>query len=100
MAFEVVWSLSSEKEFIKTLNYWSEKNQSKTYSLKLYSEIFKLITILKEYPNLGIKTNYKNNRIVITSNYKFIYEATKTQIKIKRFFDTRRNPQSILKFNK
>lgn len=100
MALDVIWSTSSEKEFINTLKFWIEKNQSNNYSLKLFAEVIKLSEILSEYPNLGLKSTYKTNRIIITSNFKLIYEATKTQIKIKRFFDARRNPKSILKFVK
>jgi hypothetical protein len=99
MALKVVWSKTSEKELIKTLLYWKEKNQSNTYSKKLFSELISATNLMAEFPNLGFPTSYQNNRILVSSNYKLIFEATKTQIKIKRFFDTRRNPKLINKFS-
>lgn len=98
MALNLIWSLSAEKEFTKTLLYWIKKNQSSSYSKKLNLEIINLTNSLCEFPNLGFKSNYKYNRIIITSSYKLIYEVSGNQIKVKRFFDVRRNPKLIKKF--
>jgi toxin YoeB len=98
MVLKILWSKSSEKEFIKTLIFWIEYNKSNSYSIKLFQEIENTLKLVSEFPDLGLKSNYKNNRVIITSKFKLIYEANKKEIKIKRFFDCRRNPKNINKF--
>eukprot|EP01041_Mallomonas_annulata_P038721 gene38721-62279_t len=52
MALKILWSKSSEKEFIKTLIFWIEHNKSNSYSIKLFQEIENTLKLVSEYPDL------------------------------------------------
>jgi hypothetical protein len=52
MARRVVWSENAHKIFTKILEFYIERNGSKTYSRKLSNEVLDLIRLISKRPFL------------------------------------------------
>jgi len=72
------------------LEYWINKNKSKTYSIKLNKLFVESLKILSEHPNIGRQTSDNNTRVRIVRDYLIFYEVTKTEIIIQSMWDGRR----------
>ena len=92
---EIKWSLKAIHDKIDILEYWIERNKSKTYSIKLNKLFDKSIITLSDYPEQGKKTDYKNIRIKIVRHYLIFYQIRDEFIEIVRIWDARRNPKKI-----
>lgn len=53
---KIIWSHRARIKLYSILEFYAERNESKTYSAKLYTKFNKEIRLLIKYPNLGIKT--------------------------------------------
>ena len=80
---------------IDILDYWIERNKSKTYSIKLNKLFDKSIYSLSNYPEQGKKSDYKNIRIKIVQQYLIFYLNKEDHIEIVRIWDARRNPKEL-----
>ena len=65
MAKRVIWSSNTDQIYTKILEYYIERNGSKTYSQKLNYEILAIITILSKQSFLGLKTDNEKIRVFI-----------------------------------
>ena len=90
---EVKWSLKAIHDKIDILDYWIERNKSKTYSIKLDNLFDKSINSLANYPEQGKKSDYKNIRIKIVQHYLIFYLIKEDYLEIVRIWDPRRNPK-------
>ena len=92
---KIVWSHRARITLYSILNYYAERNKSKSYSAKLYKKFHKEIRILKKYPDIGIRTEMENIRGLITGNYIIYYEITDISIIIHTIWDSRQNPDNL-----
>lgn len=95
MARRITWTNEAKRVYKAILKYYIERNGSKTYSVKLNKEITELISLLKYYPNLGKKTDYKDLRAIVKGDYKIYYKITQTEINIRLVWDCRQNPEDL-----
>jgi len=95
MAKRVIWSRNADRIFIKILEFYIERNGSKTYSRRLNDEIPSLIAILSKQPFLGIKTDKKDIRILIKSHFKIFYQIDNEMLIIHLVWDCRQNQESL-----
>jgi toxin YoeB len=94
---EVVWSAKAQQDRIAILEYWIDHNKSKTYSenlLKLFIEASELIS---EHPRIGKPTDFTNVRFKIVKNYLLFYEETEQRVNILFVWDSRQNPEILVK---
>lgn len=91
--FEIEWSLEAKEDLIDILEFYFERNQSRSYSLKLNNEIQASIELLRIYPLLGLRTEYNTVRCLIKGNYQILYEIFENRILIVMIWDTRQNPE-------
>lgn len=96
MARKVIWSLRALEEKEAIFTFWDEHNKSKTYSRKLNRLFKEAISMLKDHPHLGRKTNIDNVHIKIVRQYLIIYKIQVNDILIVRIWDGRRNPDEML----
>ena len=92
---QVKWSLKAIHDKIDILDYWIERNKSKTYSIKLNKLFDKSINSLADFPEQGKKSDYKNIRIKIVRHYLIFYLIKEDYPEIVRIWDTRRNPKNL-----
>ena len=54
---KIVWSHRAKIKLYKILEFFANRNQSKTYSAKLYSQFTRELELVNKHPDLGIKTD-------------------------------------------
>jgi plasmid stabilization system protein ParE len=92
---KLIWSNRAKISIYRILKFYIDRNKSNTYSEKLFNIFNKEIQLLTKYPNLGVLTNIKNVRGLITGNYIIYYEITRKEIIIHTIWDSRQNPENL-----
>jgi len=92
---KLIWSNRAKISIYRILKFYIDRNKSNTYSEKLFNIFNKEIQLLTKYPNLGVLTNIKNVRGLITGNYIIYYEITRKEIIIHTTWDSRQNPENL-----
>ena len=92
---KIVWTEKAFEERKEILAYWIERNQSKTFSIKLNKLITETLQITALYPDTGRKTTFKNVKVKIIRDYFLFYEATKTTLVVLAIWDGRRNDNAL-----
>jgi len=92
---KIIWSHRARIALYSILNYYAERNKSKSYSARLYKKINQNIRILKKYPDIGIRTEMENVRGLIIGHYIVYYEITDAAIIIHSIWDSRQNPDNL-----
>jgi len=92
---KLIWSNRAKISLYSILKFYADRNKSKTYSEKLYNKFNQEIQLLLKYPNLGINSDLKNVRGLITGNYIIYYEVTQKEIIIHTIWDSRQNPEAL-----
>jgi len=91
---KIVWSNRAIKRLYGILEFYIERNKSKTYSNKLYRLLHKEVKILLKYPEIGLKTTEDTTRGLIVDDYIIYYEITDEKIIIHTIWDSRQDPDS------
>ncbi|NJO89348.1 MAG: type II toxin-antitoxin system RelE/ParE family toxin [Chloroflexia bacterium] len=91
----IVWSHRAKIKLYEILEYFVERNKSKTYSEKLYRKFNKELRLLKKQPDLGIKTDIENVRGLIIGDYIIFYEETDDLIIVHTIWDSRQDPDNL-----
>jgi len=92
---KIIWSPIAKRKLYLILEYFTERNQSKTYSLKLYNLIRKELSLLRQNPDIGIRTSFDNVRGLIVLDYTIFYEITNDIIIVQTIWDNRQNPDNL-----
>lgn len=96
MVKEIIWSNEILVDIEEILSYWSIHNSSNVFSDKLLSEIYLHVDLIQKIPTIGNVTTIKNIRgKIVLKHFYIFYQETNTAIHLLRFWDGRRNPQSI-----
>jgi plasmid stabilization system protein ParE len=93
---KVVWTHRANIKLFAILNYYAERNQSSTYSRKLYKKFRKELSLLIKQPDIGIKTDIEDIRGLIVDNYILFYEVTSEMIVVHTVWDCRQNPDDLI----
>ena len=93
--FQIIWSDEAEVDYIETLNYWIENNQSDKYALKLMEEVEKKEDLISENPFTGTPSEIENVKsVLVDRNFSIYYKINDDTIEILSFWDNRRNPEN------
>ena len=60
MAKKIICTFKAKTELINVLEYWNNRNKSKTFSLKLNNLVKVQLNLIAEYPNISRKTDIQN----------------------------------------
>jgi len=96
MALKIFWTETAVRQRNMIFEYWNERNGSASYSLKLFAKIKERANILKENPEIGKNTDYKNMRAVSLGHYSIFYQYDTSRIIITAFWDNRQEPKKLL----
>ena len=91
---KIVWSNRAIKRLYAILEFYDQRNLSKTYSKKLYQLLQKEIKILLKFPEIGLKTTEETTRGFIIQDFIVYYQITEDKIIIHTIWDCRQNPDS------
>ena len=92
---KITWTERANIERKVILDYWINRNKSKSFSLKLNRLFIDNLKLLSSKPNLGRKTKFKNVRVKIIRNYLLFYEIFENEILVLSIWDGRRNPENL-----
>jgi plasmid stabilization system protein ParE len=95
MAKRIIWSTKAERIFTEILEFYIERNGSKSFSRKLNSEILALLSILSKRPFLGMKTDITNVRVFVKKDYKIFYQIEDKSLVVLLVWDCRQSPENI-----
>lgn len=92
---EVVWSKNSEIQLREILEFFTKRNKSGHYSIKLYKKFKTELKIVSKNPEIGIKTKLDQIRGLIIEDYILFYEILEDRIIILKVWDCRQNPDKL-----
>ena len=97
---EVIWTSTAEKQLFHIIDYWTDRNQSTSYSEKLLKAIWKKIEIIKDFPNSSRATDFPNTRNAVLGHFSILYKLKPGEIIITAIWDNRDNPKKLLEILK
>lgn len=97
MAKRLKWTEFAKSHRKDILEYWNQRNKSKTYSRKLNKLFDEIAMIISEHPEIGIKIQKSDYHLRLIKDYYIIYKISQNTIEILSIFDTRQNPEKLIK---
>ena len=91
---KIVWSDRAIKRLYGILEFYDQRNKSRSYSSKLFQTIHKQVKVLIKFPEIGLKTTEETTRGLIIEDYIVYYQITEDKIIIHSIWDCRQNPDS------
>ncbi len=92
---KLIWSQIAKIKLFEILEYFRDRNNSSTYSQKLYTRIVREVSVLIKHPEMGIKTDVDDVRCLIVDNYMIFYETIEPNIIIHTIWDSRQKPENL-----
>jgi plasmid stabilization system protein ParE len=92
---KIIWSHRAEIKLFRILEFYTERNKSRTYSAKLYQRLNKEIKILLKQPDIGLNTEIESVRGLIVDDYILFYEYDNEKIIVHSIWDCRQNPDNL-----
>ncbi len=93
----IKWSEQAKIELQEILLFWKKYNKSNSYSVKLNTEVQRVVKELIRFPYIWAEVEgYKNvRRALVFHNYSVFYIVENNTIVILSFWDNRRNPNNL-----
>lgn len=92
---KLIWSHTAKIKLFEILDYFRGRNNTSTYSQKLYTKIIREVSVLIKHPEIGLKTDLNDVRCLIIENYMVFYETSETSIIIHTIWDSHQNPENL-----
>jgi plasmid stabilization system protein ParE len=92
---KIVWSRRAQIKLSDILEFYTERNGSKAYSVKLYAQISKAVKLLEKQPDIGHKSDFESVRGLIIKSYIIFYENFPDKILIHTIWDCKQNPNHL-----
>lgn len=80
---------------LNILDFYFQRNGSKTYSQKLNTNLRKSIKLLETHPVIGIQTDIENIRNLIHGDYEIFYEIKPKSIEIITIWGCKQDPKKL-----
>ena len=96
MAKRLKWSEFAKFQRREILEYWVNRNKSKSYSKKLNRMFNESIKLISEYPEIGILMK-KGCRGKLIRDFYIVYQNSEKYIEIVSIWDVRRDPEKLEK---
>jgi len=91
------WTNTAVRQRNYIFAYWDERNKNTAYSKKLNKMIKVRVSLLKQFPNIGKITGFKNTRVISLGKYSIFYQIKDNDIIITGFWDNRQDPKVLLR---
>jgi plasmid stabilization system protein ParE len=90
------------EQYLRGIYMYYESNISATMAQKIKEQIFTRIESLENFAERGriephLKIFKQKHRFVLQGNYKIIYRIENDHVYVTDIFDTRQNPEKIIK---
>lgn len=92
---KIIWSSRAKIDLFNILDFYFKRNGTKTYSIKLNTNLRNSIRLLEHHPEIGVKTDIENVRNLIHADYEIFYEIRIKTIEIITIWDCRQDPKKL-----
>ncbi len=93
---KIIWSNRAKIKRYEILQFYIERNKSKTFSGKLNKKINADLKLLINQPKLGIKTDIEGVRGLVIRDFIIFYEIFDDRILVHTIWDCRQNPDDLI----
>jgi len=93
---KIIWTETAARQRRSILEYWLQRNQSPTYSLKLLRLSNEKANLIAENPLIYKATEFPNTHVVAMGHFSLFYKITDDVIIITAFWDNRQDPKKLL----
>ena len=88
----VRWSARAENEYLKTLEFYQDRNKSISYSREITKWVNSAIQQIARFPYIGRLSDDNKRRVLVVRQFLLFYEVRNEVIYIVSFWDNRRDP--------
>ena len=92
---KIIWSQRAQIRLFKILDFYAERNKSRSYSKKLYQKLNNELKILLKQPDIGLNTEIESVSGLIVDDYILFYSYDHEIITIHSIWDCRQNPADL-----
>jgi toxin YoeB len=92
---KIIWSDQAKNSLSSILEFYTHRNKSKAYSVKVYKRISKELKLLRKFPYLGIKTDLPGIRGLIIDPFILFYELDGKFLVVHHVWDSRQDPDQL-----
>ena len=92
---KIIWSLKAKRDLFLILDFYFKRNGTKTFSVKLNTRFNKIIKVLIKHPEIGIKTELENVRVLIEGDFNIFYKIEPKIIEIITIWDNRQDLERL-----
>lgn len=95
---KIIWTKIAQQERKEIFEYWNNRNKSTLYSRKLNLLFAATVSLIAQYPEIGIETGWKGIRAKTIKDYFIFYSFDNNHVYILLIWDTRWNPEKLEEF--
>lgn len=92
---KIIWTTNADNQLFEIMYYYSQRNKSDIYSLKLQSEIKEKLSKLEFSISLPKKTSLKNVYYFTHKHISILFSIEELDIIVLLAWDERRNPNTL-----
>lgn len=74
---KITWTKTADKQLLSTLKYWTERNKSSNYSIKLVEEIERNTALIAENPTLFLYASFDETYVCPMGHISIFINSTK-----------------------
>ena len=93
---KIIWTETAARQRRSILEYWLQRNQSPTYSLKLLRLSNEKAEQVALNPLLFKAAEFANTRVAAMGHFSLFYKITDEAIIVTAFWDNRQDPIRLL----
>jgi hypothetical protein len=93
---KIVWTETAVKQRRLVLKYWTDRNKSNLYAIKLIKVIASHLHIISKSPAAFKETEIPNIREAAMGHFSLYYKFTTDEIIVMAFWDNRQEPHKLL----
>jgi plasmid stabilization system protein ParE len=93
---KIVWTETAAMQRRLILEYWLQRNQSPTYSLKLLKLSNEKANKIAENPLLYKSASFPDTHVAAMGHFSLFYKITEESIIVTAFWDNRQEPRKLL----
>ena len=97
---KIIWTETAARQRRSILEYWLQRNQSPTFSLKLLRLSNEKANLIAENPLIYKAAEFPDTRVAALGHFSLFYKITDSAFIITAFWDNRQDPKELLKLLK
>jgi len=93
---KIIWTETAARQRRSILEYWLQRNESPTYSLKLLRLSNEKANLIAENPMIYKAAEFPDTHVAAMGHFSLFYKITNSAIIITAFWDNRQDPSELL----